>query len=232
MKTRLIQLTCGLALLGALPSAQATVVLDNTSAEWNTGGEFSAVMARDLALVFKTGSTGGTIDALSFALIASGPSTTYPTLTFSAYIYQCGGVYNNPGGAALATQNGLTATFTGEPGWTSQLFSYDAAALGGLTSFELAADTSYALVLGNNNDPNRTFYWAMADPPTYTLNEGYTFLGTNFSFDNGATWDRTSSGAPPIASISMTAIPEPTTAAILGLVTSGLMLRRRKRIMR
>lgn len=212
--------------------SKADDVLSNISATWSNGYVFNASFPALEGLAFQTGPTGGTINSLAFSLLAGNSPSPYPTITFSAYIYQLDPTTHMPTGAPLGTQDGLSATFTGphtQNVFQQQTFSYTASDLSNLTSILLASNTQYALVLGNN-DANSEYYWACSDPSTYQLLDGYSYVGFLQSTDNGSTWSESApaNGQAFIADISVTpqAVPEPTSLSLVGAGLACLLVKR------
>jgi len=200
---------------------QAEVVLSNIGSGWNGGGSFAGELRS--SLVFGTGSSASSIDGLSFSLI-NGSDSTRSVLTFSAYLFQVDGATHQPT-SVLGSQSGLVADFGGVTGaFDQQTFSYTVGDLAGLTGVTLAADTEYAIGLGNSDDTEWEIYWATTDSSAYSLASGYSYVGSVGSDDGGASWDNKT--RHHIASISTQAVPEPATMCLLGL--GGLLLRRRK----
>jgi hypothetical protein len=127
----------------------------------------------------------------------------------------------NPSGSALATQTQTVANTTP----TAQIFDFG--------SLALTSGSSYWVVV-SAPDTNSLFNWSFNDNGDFPVTQnasGWTPLSpvTKISTDSGLNWG--SSGTNRPASISITAVPEPTTYA-MAAAAAGLLgfakLRRRK----
>jgi len=214
--------------VSTLSLAHADVVLSNIGDTWNNGRLFDADRQAMAGLGFMTGSEGGTIDALSFSLLALNTPSPYPTITFSVYLYTLNAAHTPT--TLLGTQDGLSATFSGTLPFIQQTFSYSLADLGGLNAIGLSPNTEYALVLGNNN-ANDQYYWAGKSSSSYTLNNGYSLVCT-VNRINGSAWGvNTAPTENYITEISITPVPEPATAALVAIGMACLFIQSRKSIM-
>ncbi len=214
------------AIVFTVMPSEAGEVLSNVGTTWTNGRTFTPLQSTFSGLGFKTGSNAATIDALSFSLLAGNTPNPYPTITFSVFLYQMNGSHL-PTGAALGSQSGLSATFSGTLPFIQQTFSYAADDLTGITSVQLQADTEYAIVLGNNN-ANDEYYWAQVSSPSYTTSDGYSWVGNVNSSNSGTSWTRdTLQGY--IGSISVNAVPEPGTVVLLSLGLSAVLVFRPRR---
>ena len=226
IKSKVLGNMAVVALAGMLVmEVQAEVVLSNIDELWTGGSGFAGDSHN--GLVFRTGSSASSIDGLSFSLL-NGSDSTRPVLTFSAYLYQVDGEMHQPT-SLLGSQSGLVADFGGVTGnFDQQTFSYTVGDLAGLTGVTLAADTEYAIALGNSDDTEWEIYWAYADSSVYSVASGYSYVGAVESSDGGSLWlDAISENY--IASIStQEVVPEPATA--LSLMLGGLVVAGYRRI--
>jgi hypothetical protein len=124
----------------------------------------------------------------------------------------------SPSGTVVATFSGVTSITT------EQKYSYT-------TSTLLTAATPYWLIVSQTT-PGAAFSWfanAASNIPTAQNGSGWAYGTTQRSLNGGSTWTNYSVGS--VASISLAAVPEPSTCASLlaGLACGGYsMFRRRK----
>jgi hypothetical protein len=177
----------------------------------------------------------------------TGPSGTY-TMDWATIILNTSTVTAGSASFTLALRNTTNATaysavagtisyatdlvsFT-MPATTSTPFtlSLTAANIPNISSYEMAADTAYSLILYapsvNIGMSRTTGYLSGTTNNNYTVNSGFSALNT---FRNNSTYSNNASSFPSLAiSFGENTVPEPT-SIVLTMLASGVMLIRRKR---
>jgi hypothetical protein len=198
-----------LASLLIVSSTQAAVIFNSIG---NTGGTQSNVSSNSgKAVNFVIGSgTDYTLDSVVLN-IGTITGTAIPVVAIWA---SEAGATPIAGTTALETLT-LSGSFTAN---STNTFTS--------TGLALQADTTYWLVVRGSN--NQTYEWladtAASNAPTVGSNTNRVFGGSGSSPDS---WS-SASGQLNAATINATAVPEPSSAALLGLGGLALMLRRRK----
>lgn len=212
----------------AMGTANAGVVLTNITGTTGLGYGFTS--PTQVGLGFSTGSSAGNIDGLSLSLMKGNNLSASTSVTFSVLLYAADGT-GLPSGAPLSQDTGVAAAWTNPVAgqFQQQTFTYGQSALPNLFAATLSANTKYVLAVANNSGtPAYEHYWAtMGVTGGYSVSDGYSFT-TMSRASNGTSW----STIPwsPIAAISVTAVPEPSTIAmaLAGLACGGWALLRRK----
>jgi hypothetical protein len=217
--THLLKLAAGI-LLCAASSGKAAVILDNTLAGTNplTTSLGSITVTNYQAKVFTTPVDGDwALDGFKMALYSS-PAVTGRNVFVSLMAVDGS---NNPTGAALVSE-----TFVVNLSDTPAYYDFDLNA----SNWALTNGVTYALLF-RSDAPSANTSWTQ--PPasaTYTMSEGFTFVGTRRSTNTGASWSVNSYNNGLQLSAVNSAIPEPSAAgALAGCVALGLVVTRRKR---
>jgi hypothetical protein len=215
-------------LLLAVSPADAAVVLSNINQTWGNGYGFTP--PAQIGLGFNTGSSAGQIDGLSLSLLKGNNINATSSITFSVVLYPAD-TNGWPSGSPLAQDNGLTAAWTNPVAgqFQQQTFTYGGSSLPNLFAATLQANTKYVLALANDSGtPSFEHYWGLATSGGYTVSQGYSFTTTTRAPD-GTTW-AAFPAVFPIAEMSVTAVPEPSTycMALAGLACGGYSMWRRK----
>lgn len=211
-------LSVGLVALACIvPSnLKAADVLSNINESTTLGYGFNPNVR--VGLGFSTGPSAGVMDGLALNLMYGTATAPNPSLsiTFDVLLYNAA-ANNLPTGSPIATDTGVTATWTNPtPGQiTQQTFTYTGASLPNLFAATLSGSSKYVLVLANNNGtPAFEHYWSAATTNTYTTASGYAFTTMSRSTNGGTSWG--SVAFFPIARISVTPVPEPSTLVLSG----------------
>ena len=215
-------------ILLAVGPADAAVVLTNLSQ--TAGNAYGFTPPVQVGLGFNTGSSAGQIDALSLSLVKGSSPSASTSITFSVLLYPAG-VNGLPSGAPISQDNGVAAAWTNPVAGQlqTQLFTYSGSSLPNLFAAPLAANTKYVVAVANDSGtPSFEHYWSIAGSGGYTSSGGYSFTTMSRTTD-GTSW----SDVPfyPIASLSVTAVPEPASFAMAfgGLACGWSIWRRHRR---
>lgn len=212
----------------ATGTAHAGVVLTNITGTTGLGYGFTS--PTQVGLGFRTGSSAGTIDGLSLSLMKGNNVSASTSITFSVLLYAAD-ENSLPSGAPLSQDTGVAAAWTNPVAgqFQQQTFTYGQASLPNLFAATLSANTEYVLAVANNSGtPAYEHYWAtMGVFGGYTVSGGYSFTTMSRASD-GTSWSTVPYS--PVAAISVTAVPEPSTIAmaLAGLLCGGWSLLRRK----
>lgn len=217
--TNILKVAAGIALCSTL-SGQAAVILDNTLAGTNplTTSLGSITVTNYQAKIFTTPVTGDwSLDAMKMALYSQSDVTG--RTVFVSLMAVDGS--NNPTGSALVTESFVVNLVT-----TPAYYDFDLNA----PNWSLTSGTTYALLF-RSDAPSSTTSWTQ--PPssgTYTMSDGFTYLGTRRSLNTGTSWSVNSYNNGLQLSAINSAIPEPSAAsALAGCAILGLAMTRRKR---
>jgi len=217
MKNRFATVTCGLALLlAAAPTmCRAQVIYNNlTQASAGYDGVGSGGLVEGpLYDSFSTGTGSGILlTGVQLLLSKSGGSSGTTSI----------GIYNNDAGTSPPSPGSLFATIgTVTDSSLSGTASVWNVSLG--SPLSLAASTRYWVGLSTNNNASMQWWYASSNAGTGVANE--FFSNSQDSFANAG-------NGPYQMSVSVTAVPEPSTyaMALAGLTFGGYSLfRRRKR---
>lgn len=192
----------------------ATEVISNINEPWSSGLGYNSPVF--LGLGFRTGSSEYAFQSISLSLL-SGNSNASQSVTFDVFLYEAG-ANGLPTGSFLSQDTGVSATWTSPVGggqFQQQTFTYNEAQLANMFALTLAPDTRYSLVVGNNSGtPTFENYWSVTTN-SYATADGFSFTTMARSTDGGTNWSTQT--VKPIASISVEAIPEPATYALLAI---------------
>jgi hypothetical protein len=215
--THIIKIAAGIALCSTL-SGQAAVILDNTIAGTNplTTSLGSITVTNYQAKIFTTPTTGNwSLDAMKMALYSA--SNVSGRNVFVSLMAVDGD--NNPTGSALVTESFVVDLVT-----TPAYYDFDLNA----SNWSLTDGTTYALLF-RSDAPSATTSWTQ--PPassTYTLSNGFTYLGSRRSTNTGASWTVNNYNNGLQLSAISAAIPEPSTSVLVCCAILGLVMTRRR----
>lgn len=235
IKSSLLKLTCGLALLGAVNTTSAQSVLFNNTGQPrvnNYGAYYSAGFAdtthsdniffNGLGQQFKgNDGQGYTLNSVSVLINHLNYTATAP-LSVSIYSGTTA-----PSGPALETLTWASGTISEQPyhSTTYGLVTYNSA---GLT---LDANLSYWVVLTattDNNPANETDYvWSATD--AITVWGGQHEIISPFEPSYNEAWAATGYGSYQMLVMATAPVPEPSTMALSALGGLGLLWRLRRR---
>lgn len=205
---RLIQ-TAIVSLLLTATYAQADAILSNLPGV-GSGTGTNLGLGTDAA--DRTKGVGLTMggDSLDFTSMVALISNTTPDSTLS------GGIYADSGG----NPGGLLAAFTPVP--IPSNMGATEVSITTAAPFTLSAATTYWFVLDGPTTTN-SLLWQSLNPNTAPVGaSGVSFVGYRFSSNGGSTW-----GASGIFNgVTINAIPEPASFALLGLGALALLRRR------
>jgi hypothetical protein len=233
-KTRFLRLASALAFSVAVASAQAAVildVLDDTGGgtlpigSANSGlGNSGLPNGRLVAKVFQAPSDSyWTLNQLRLALHNPVGASANQNLIMRLYAVDAN---NKPVGSSLAA----TTAAISMTGGTTKTYYYPIELTG--EGWKLYPASKYALVLtSTNNALTSPLYWDCMASSSYTTSEGFSFLDTMTSGNDGSTWSTNNS---LLHGITIEAsVPEPTAIAyslvLLGSVGGYVAFRRRAR---
>lgn len=226
--------TCFLRLASALafsvavasaPAAVITTVLDDTFGGTAPIGIQSSGLAtgRLVAKVFQTpASDEWTLYQVRLALhTAVGGS---PTQNVILRLYAVDPSSDKPTGSSLADTT-ATVSLTGG---TTPAYYYPIALTG--NGWKLAAVTKYAFVVAATNTSTAPLYWDRMSSSSYSTFEGFSYLETMTSVNDGGAWSTNNTLGN---GITIEVVPEPTAIAyslvLLGGVGGYVAFRRRAR---
>ncbi|MGA2280314.1 MAG: choice-of-anchor R domain-containing protein [Verrucomicrobiota bacterium] len=210
MKTNLIKLICGLALLGVaitVPAQSLLSTLNSTPGnEWSIGAD-----ALSMAQQFTTGSQSENIGSVSVDIAYAQDGSDFTVSFYSDVSGQLGSLVSNGLLSGLGTPTS------------------DAVNLYGASGLTLDANTTYWLVFEN---PVATYVYIRNTDSGGILSAnssaGWTLGDTDYKIFNGGSYS-SYPNAVPLFSIDVAPVPEPATLALAGLGGLGLLLFRRRK---
>lgn len=203
----------------------------NSNANWPVSSS-SATYTQNFGVAFKTGSSGAySMDWATLGLntsSASGGGSV--TLKIALHNTTNGTAYSAAAGTSSYAMDEVSFMI---PATTSTSFDLNltAADIPNISSYEMAADTTYALILYAPSRTiglqRRTGYANGTTNNMYTVSSGFSALDT--FRNNAANYSNNSNSFPTLAiSFGANAVPEPT-SMVLSMFAAGMMLIRRKR---
>jgi hypothetical protein len=216
--THILKVAAGIALCSTL-SGQAAVILDNTLAGTNplTINLGSITVTNYQAKIFTTPVTGDwSLDAMKMALYSQSPVTGRNV--FVSLMAVDGS--NNPTGSALVTES-----FVVDLGTTPAYYDFDLNA----PNWSLTSGTTYALLFRSDAPSSSTSWTQPPTSGTYTMSDGFTYVGTRRSTNAGTSWSVNGYNNGLQLSAIPASIPEPSRASLLAAGCAILAMTRRKR---
>ncbi len=226
---------CFMALMGG-GVARASVITwfgQTDPSSGNATVSVNAVYLTNYGVAFKTGSIGPFV----MDWVVLGLNTSSLTNGSASVKLSLRNTTNTTAYSALAgsTEYAVDTLNFSMPTTTSTDFTLNltAANIPNISSYSMAADTAYSLIIYNANSvfgiQRHTGYASGATNNYYTVNEGFTALNT---FHNNVTYSNNANSFPSLA-ISFgntTAVPEPSTYALLCISLGVVGFARRRMV--
>lgn len=198
----------------------------NSNANWPAGTAYT----NNFGVAFKTGPSGAyAMDWVTIILSTSAQTAGSASFTLALRNTTNATAYSAVAGTNSYATDVVSLTM---PTTTSTIFtlSLTAADIPNISSYEMAADTAYSLILYAPSIGigmgRTTGYASGTTNNNYTVNSGFSALN---SFRNNSTYSNNANSFPSLAiSFGENTVPEPT-SVVLTMLASGVMLLRRKR---
>lgn len=218
-----------------IASASASVVwfgpteAPNSNANWPSASS-TATYNQNFGVAFKTGPAGTySMDWATIGLSTSNVTNGAASLKIALHNTTNDTPYSAVAGATSYAMDEVSFTF---PTTTTTNFDLNltAADIPNISSYEMAADTVYSLILyapsHNIGMQRRTGYLNGTTNDQYTVDSGFSALTTfrnNFNYQNNAT-------SFPTLDISFgaNAVPEPTMISLMAFGCGAMLLRRKR----
>lgn len=216
-----------------ISAASATVtwfgpsVASNSNANWPSGTAYT----NNFGVAFKTGSSGGySMDWAAIGLNSSSQSGGTASFTISLRNTTNDAAYSAVAGTTIFAEDVVSFSLPATTS-TSFILNLTDADIPNISSYAMAANTSYALILYAPSRAiglqRRTGFSNGTTNDQYTVNSGFSALDT---FRNNSANYTNSTNSYPTLDISFgeNTVPEPT-SLVLTMLAGGVMLVRRKR---
>jgi hypothetical protein len=217
-----------------ISSASAAVTWFGPSNTPNSNANWPAIngtYTQNFGVAFKTGPSGPyAMDWATIILSTSSVTTGSASFTLELRNTTNATAYSAVAGTTSYATDVISFTMPTTTN-TNFILSLTAADIPNISSYEMAADTAYSLILyapSHNIGMGRTTgYTNGTTNNNYTVNSGFSALDT---FRNNApNYANTANSYPSLAiSFGENTVPEPT-SIVLTMLASGVMLLRRKR---
>ena len=200
----------------------------NSNANWPGGTTYT----NNFGVAFKTGPSGTyAMDWATITLNTSSQTAGSASFTLALRNTTNATAYSAVAGTSSYATDVVSFTMPTTTA-TSFTLSLTVADIPNISSYEMAADTAYSLILYapsvNIGMGRTTGYASGTTNNNYTVNSGFSALNT---FRNSSTYYNSTNSYPTLAiSFGESAVPEPSGLLTTGaLVASGLLLRRRSK---
>ncbi len=217
--TRMTKMTlmCAVAMAAVTAQSQAEVLLSNLTGDYSPstdlGGALSFNPGGRKAAGFQMGGNSFLLDSVELHLAEMELSSVPVVSLFD------NGVGDEPGNLLITLNN--PGFNYGSPG--------DTYAFTPGTNFELAANTDYWIVVGNDSDDDDNFTWPR--PSDWSLPVGSMATSTGYLYKYSSFHSWSSSGVYNAYAVNGI-IPEPATGVLLALGLAGLASGDRRRALR
>lgn len=199
----------------------------NSNATWPAGTAYT----NNFGVAFKTGPSGGyTMDWLTIDLNSSGQSGGTANFIIALHDTTNDTPYSAVAGTTSHAQDQVSFVLPATT-FTNFTLNLTAADIPNISSYAMAADTAYSLILyapsRNIGLMRRTGYATGTTNTHYTVDSGFSALDT--FRNNTPNYTNTTNSSPTLAiSFGQNTVPEPS-SIILTALAGGAMLIRRKR---